>query len=186
MKQKIHALIFFTILVILSYILYPKFEDKRLGGNFSATHVSSNWQFEENAKKLNLLYFGFVRCPDVCPLAMVALKKAYSQLDPKEASKIQVIFVGVNFYEESPQEVSDFAKSFNENFIGLSSEEENLREITRLVGASFMLQRDEETSKVSVMHSDRLFFLDKKGKVETTLLNPSNSDEIVRLIRELL
>jgi len=52
--------------------------------------------------KVVLLYFGFVNCPEECPLTMAHLKQAVETLGPA-AGDLQVVMVSTDPVRDTPQ-----------------------------------------------------------------------------------
>src|SRR3982751_1851891 len=68
--------------------------------------------------KVVALYFGYTRCPDVCPTTMAALSQAVGLLGD-DAARVQGLFVTVDPKHDSPDVLARYVHSFNESFIGL-------------------------------------------------------------------
>ena len=70
--------------------------------------------------KWTLMYFGFTRCPDECPVAMSLIRNLYTTLEKKEfdLSDKQTILVTIDPENDSPEIVDKYAKAFNQDFIG--------------------------------------------------------------------
>ena len=75
-------------------------------------------------EKWTLIYFGYTRCPAECPVAMSLIKTLYSTLESKSFSleDKQVLLVTIDPENDSPGDVDQYAKAFNESFIGARGE----------------------------------------------------------------
>lgn len=136
------------------------------GGSFTLMNQQGEWQFQANAKKLNLLYVGYAKCPDVCPMTLSYLAEAMKDLNEKERQNVQVIFLSVDVQHDTAESVATYASQFNSSFIGLTGSEEQVDQLMRLIGASYILETDAKSYLgYSISHTDKVFFLNKKGIV---------------------
>lgn len=159
----------------------------RMGGDFSLTHEGARWTFSEHAKPLNLLYVGYAKCPDVCPMALSFSAQAFKMLTPKEASRVQLIFISVDAKNDTAESVSIYAKQFNPEFVGLTGTQEAIDLAIKAFGATYMVEENPKSYLgYSIAHTDRIFILNKKGIVVDSISSPRSADEIAQKIKENL
>lgn len=162
-------------------------KEPTLGGNFTLIYEGRPWSFSENAKQLNLLYVGYAKCPDVCPMALSYSAFALQKLTPKEAAKIKFVFISVDAAHDTAENVSTYAKQFNEQFIGLTGSQEDIDKTIKLFGASYVVEENPKSYLgYSIAHTDRVFILNKKGQVIDSVLSPRSAEEIINKIKEHL
>jgi protein SCO1/2 len=158
-----------------------------LGGDFHANYNGTSWKFSDESKKLNLLYFGYAKCPDVCPMALSYTSQAFASLTEDQKKKVRLIFMSVDVEHDTPANVATYAKNFDPTFIGLSGTKENIDAAVKLFAASYIEEKDPKSYLgYSISHTDRIYFLDKDGIVLDTLPNPRSADSIVQKIKENL
>ena len=80
---------------------------------------------EQTEGKLALLYFGYLNCPDICPVHLAQIAEVFDQ-DPALARETEVVFVSVDPERDSPGEIREFLDSFDSSFVGLSGTVEQL------------------------------------------------------------
>jgi len=68
--------------------------------------------------RITLVFFGFTRCPDVCPITMARLAKVYR--DVGEPDDVQVVMITVDPENDTPDVVGRYAAAFHPAFVGLS------------------------------------------------------------------
>ena len=73
--------------------------------------------------KWSLLYFGFSRCPDECPVAMYEISKLINVLREKEyyLEDKQWVLITIDPERDTPEIIDNYAKGFDADFIGLSA-----------------------------------------------------------------
>jgi protein SCO1/2 len=111
---------FFISLGLMGLFVWNAGREPVYGGDFTASFRGQDWNFEKEARDLNLLYFGYAKCPDVCPLSLSFLGAAFKKLTPDQIKKIKVIFVSVDYEHDKPEDVADYAQNFYPEFVGLS------------------------------------------------------------------
>jgi protein SCO1/2 len=71
-----------------------------------------------------LLFFGYTRCPDVCPTTMADIAVALRGVDPAVAKKVQVVFVTTDPANDTPPVLGEYLGRFDadlpQRFVGLT------------------------------------------------------------------
>lgn len=87
----------------------------------------------ETEGKLTLLYFGYVNCPDICPVHLAQIAEVFSQ-HPEVARESEVVFVSVDPTRDTPNVIRDFLDNFDSDFVGLTGSPEELVTAQEAVG----------------------------------------------------
>lgn len=74
----------------------------------------------DSGGKLRLVFYGFVRCPDVCPATLATLKGAYEELKPEQQAKLRVQLVSVDPEFDRPAVLREYLNQFDTDFVGLT------------------------------------------------------------------
>lgn len=88
----------------------------------------------QTAGKTALLYFGFLNCPDICPLHLSNISSALEELSPEEREQVMMVFVTVDPARDAPDEVRRYLDRFNDDFVGLTGTTEELAAAQRATG----------------------------------------------------
>ena len=112
----------------------------------------SNWQGD-----ILLMFFGFTRCIDVCPLTLGHLARIYSDLE--EPENLKVIMVSIDLEHDTKEIVQNYASSFHKDFIGLSGSAEEVAHAAK----NFFVGYKELPNQDQFIHTDSLAILDRKG-----------------------
>jgi protein SCO1/2 len=133
------------------------------------------------------LYFGYTSCPDVCPTTLAGLKAAIAKLSGNQASRIQVIFVSVDYKSDTPPKVSDYAGAFSPDFIGLTGTQQQIDQVTQEFGIYYKLDDpDPATGLYAVEHTATILLLDPQGNLLMTWSYGQQPDEIASDLKQLL
>ncbi|MGB4881580.1 MAG: SCO family protein [Neisseria sp.] len=138
----------------------------KIGGEFTLTDGSGQpFALSSLKGKLVLITFGYTHCPDVCPTQLLAFKDAITQLGD-QAKDVTAVFVSVDPERDTPTLVSDYAKMFNPDFIGLTAtgnqDLEAIKTQYRIVSSKV---EGKSASTYLVDHSAGAYILDKNGHV---------------------
>ncbi len=179
--------ILISSLMIVGAVVWYGSRTPQLGGAFTLNHLGQDWVLLDQTKKLNLIYVGYVKCPDVCPMTLTYAAQSFRQLSQEELENTQLLFISVDVAHDTPESVAQYAEQFAPQFIGLTGSEESIANAVQKIGASFMLEPSPGSRLgYSIAHSDRLFFLNKKGLVIDTIPNPRSAELITQKIKENL
>jgi hypothetical protein len=76
------------------------------------------WQ--KTGGHVTLLFFGYTRCPDVCPLHMSNIAMALKQLPTHVVDQIKAVFVTTDPARDTPAVLRSWLDHFDKRFIGLT------------------------------------------------------------------
>lgn len=83
--------------------------------------------------RVRLVFYGFVRCPDVCPATLASLARVYADLPEAQRERVQVQFITVDPEHDRPEVVRDYLGRFNPAFSGLTGEAAAIDEAARVM-----------------------------------------------------
>lgn len=83
--------------------------------------------------KLTLLYFGYVNCPDICPVHLAQIAEVLNRY-PEVARLTEVVFVTVDPGRDTPEVIRGFLDHFDPHFVGLTGTPEELVAAQEAVG----------------------------------------------------
>lgn len=83
---------------------------------------------EEFRGKLRLVFFGFVSCPDICPITLRNIGLALDALGPL-ADDVSVLFISVDPRRDTPDVLSEYTDLFHPAIVGLSGTYDQLTKV---------------------------------------------------------
>jgi len=108
-----------------------------------------------------LVYFGFTRCPDVCPTTLVKLAQALKQA---ALGPLRVVFVSVDPERDTPAVVGLYAHAFDPSFQGVTGKPGEIRSVAKNFAVAFD-RVDLPGGDYTMDHSAVLFLVDSRGIV---------------------
>lgn len=85
---------------------------------------------------VTLLYFGYLNCPDVCPVHMTNIAAVMRNLPYEVTGKVRVVFVTTDPARDTPEKLQAWLANFDSSFIGLRGTLEQVRAIEKSVGVA--------------------------------------------------
>lgn len=148
------------------------------GAQFGRANLEGRW---------SLLFFGFTHCPDICPMTMVQLDEVERLLAAGGArtDDLQTIFVSVDPDRDSPDRLAEYVKYFNEDFIGVSGEPEELQKLTRGLGAVYFIEDKDPDNDYLVDHSASVFVIDPEGRLIGVFTTPHEPDDMAARLQAI-
>ena len=95
-------------------------------------HTGKPFQYNDLKEEWSLIFFGYSKCPDVCPTTVFKLTEIYRILNEDKAieQQPQVIFISIDPGRDKPEILKEYLASFNPEFIGVTG---TLDEIKKLM-----------------------------------------------------
>jgi protein SCO1 len=102
----------------------------RFGGPFTLTdHTGRRVTERDFLGQFMLIYFGFTRCTDACPIDMPNLVHALEEIAPLDA-QVRPVFVTVDS-DDTPALLADYVSSLHPRLVGLTGSEAELAAMAR-------------------------------------------------------
>ena len=124
--------------------------------------------------KVVALYFGYTRCPDVCPLTLAELSRAVRLLG-EDGARVQGLFVTVDPRRDKPKVLAKYVRSFHPDFVGLYGD-----------AAQTARTADEFKVEAGEHHSIPVFLIDPSGRLRLVLHPEAGAESIAHDLRLLL
>ncbi|GAL27820.1 putative copper metallochaperone [Vibrio variabilis] len=69
--------------------------------------------FDQADPRTRIVYFGFTRCPDVCPTSLAMLAGALNQIDDETKSTLRPMFVSLDPERDAAEASAEYAHYFH-------------------------------------------------------------------------
>ncbi len=140
-------------------------EPAKSAPDFTLTDVSGRpFQLKTQQGKVVLLYFGYTRCPDVCPLTLAKLAQVRRALGP-DAGPVEVVFITVDPERDTAQDLQDYTARFDPTFVGLRGTWPELDPVIKSYGVTAQkLDLATGTPLGQVEHSSYIYVIDRAGR----------------------
>jgi protein SCO1 len=139
--------------------------------------------------ELLLVYFGYLSCPDVCPMTMGDIKRAQADLGPALADRTTVAFVTLDPERDDAQRLRSYLELFfDDRYLGLTAPDDAaLVALTDQLGVRFEVEEHAPgDERYDVAHSAITYVVDDTGTVVRELPFGTAASDYARVVRTLL
>lgn len=155
------------------------------GGAFRLTDTEGHPVTNETLKgKPYAIFFGFTRCPDVCPTTMARMAKLHQELGAK-ASGMNIVFVSVDPAHDKREDIASFLSMFDAPVIGLTgdpAELERMEKAFKIYVEKVPLPNGDYT----IDHTARILLFDRDGNFADTMDAKEPEDRALGKLRRLI
>lgn len=130
------------------------------------------------------IYFGYTRCPDVCPTTLMQLAHWRRQLGA-DGEKLQIVFVSVDPEIDTPSSVGAYADLFKASMIGLTGTPAQIDAVARAYRVVYM-KVPQPSGGYNVDHSTSVFLMDSAGNFSGVLRPLDSEEEALEKLRQLV
>lgn len=149
----------------------PPFRLNGPRGEFANADLLGRWTF---------LFFGYTRCPDVCPTALSLMKEVKAELGAvSPAPTFQVVFVSVDPQRDTPALLQEYMAAFDPAFIGVSGDDAALRPLVDVLKVSFRRNDRQDKHNYTVDHSAAIHLIDPQGRPQRLFPPPQQASALV-------
>ena len=146
-----------------------------LGGPFTLTAADGSTVTDQSLKgRPFVLFFGFTRCPDVCPTTLARLAKLRGAMG-SEGEELQIVFVSLDPEADKPADIGRYIDLFQTPIVGLTGTPEQVARIAKAYGI-YYAKVPQDGGNYTIDHTATVFVMDREGRLQSTL-DMKESDE---------
>jgi protein SCO1 len=142
---------------------------------------------EQFKGKWLLLYFGFARCPDICPSEMVKVGKVMDTLKikyPQLHKNIVPVFVSVDPARDSLKALREYGKDFHPSYIFLTGAPDQVNAMAKKFRVYVSKADESADGDYLVDHSIVIYFHDDTGDLADCFTQSMRPSDVVEKIVE--
>ena len=110
-------------------------------------------------QKPTLVFFGFTKCPGVCPTTLSTLSQALKKLENDTLPN--VLFITIDPNKDTSHQLNQYLKSFHPQIIGLTGPKHELASVYQSFQVYLSQVYDSESESTYLNHSGWVYFFDK-------------------------
>ena len=128
-----------------------------------------------------LLFFGYTHCPDVCPLTLAKLDRAFTEIGAKPG-QLRVVMVSIDPTRDTPEALAGYLHRYGPAFSGVTGTPSDIASLA----AAYGVDADPAAGGAHGMHTAAIFGIDRDGRLRVLIRPDSPQKEINEDIRALL
>ena len=168
--------------------------------DFKLTHPGLGQYGIDNLKgQWSLFFFGYARCPDICPTELFMMAEMMRKIGDDPAIKVkppQVVFVSVDPQQDTPELLQQYASFYHPSFIGVTGEQSVVDRLAKTMGVYYervyhlngkVLIFDPEEgvpegleNSYLINHSASIFLVNPNGELQAIFSAPHKPEVMVR------
>jgi len=130
------------------------------------------------------IFFGFTRCPDVCPTTLTRLANLREQLG-EDGGKFEIVFVSVDQDQDSPADIGSYVALFDTPILGLTGSQEQIDAIVKAYHV-FYRRIPLEGGDYTIDHTASVFLMDRAGRLQSIIDHKESQDMALAKLRRLV
>jgi protein SCO1 len=137
--------------------------------------------------KVVVLFFGFTRCPDVCPTTMVDYAAALKALG-NDAAKVQVLFATLDPERDTFPALQQYTSAFNPSFLALRGDLDATKKAADSFKVFFAknMGKDGNPLNYTLDHTAASYVYDPQGNIRLFVRNGQAVETVVKDLQQLL
>ena len=144
-----------------------------------------DFHLKDHRGKVILLFFGYISCPDICPVTLSKLSRAYHLLGNK-AENILTVFVSIDPQRDTPEKMKEYLKYFKLKIVGLTGTKAEIDKVVDAYKASYQKVETDSAAGYLVDHSDLVYLIDGQGRVVDLIHFDDEASKVAELIKKNL
>ncbi|MES9976547.1 MAG: SCO family protein [Candidatus Thiodiazotropha sp.] len=161
--------------------------DMPLGGDFTLHSSQGEFSLEQLRGQVVLLFFGYTKCPDVCPTSLAFLTQALNELTDDELKSVQGVFISVDPKRDSYEVLDEYVNYFHTKLIGVTGSETEIAAVAKLYGAQYYeVALEDSAFGYAVNHSAVTYLITPEGILRFVFPHETPPSIIREAIRHVL
>jgi protein SCO1/2 len=133
--------------------------------------------------KALVLFFGFARCPDICPTTLAEVAAAVKSLGA-DAERVQVLFITLDPERDTEKVIGDYVRAFDPRFVALRGDLAATQRVAKDFKIYFEKRKQGETYTID--HSSQLYVMDAQGRLRLLVRHERIGQDLAADLRLLL
>lgn len=155
------------------------------GGPFTLTAPDGSTVTDKTlAGKPFAIFFGFTRCPDVCPTSLARMARLRKQLGP-DGMKFNIVFVSVDPGHDRPADLGRYVALFDTPIQGLTGTEAQLEQIKKGYGV-YAAKVPQPGGDYTIDHTAAIYLMTARGEFAGTIDHQEADQTALAKLRRLI
>ncbi|GLT13691.1 SCO family protein [Vibrio algivorus] len=142
--------------------------------------------FSADDPRIRIIYFGFTRCPDVCPTSLAMLAAALKQIEPQYLEDIRPMFITLDPERDSGTDAQKYAHYFHPSIEGYSGSLQDISTLAHQYGVIFQkTELADSALTYTIDHSSYFYFVKPDGSLLKKVPHTLNPQPLILAIQQI-
>ena len=156
-----------------------------IGGPFALTAPDGSRVTDQTLKGTPFaIFFGFTRCPDVCPTTLSRMAQLRKQLRP-DGDKFRIVFVSVDPGYDSPEDIGRYVELFGTPILGLTGTDKEVDAAVKAYRA-FYQKVPTKSGDYTIDHTASVYLMDANGKLQSIIAYDETNPSALAKLKQLV
>lgn len=146
------------------------------GKTITQRHFRGRWM---------LIYFGYTRCPDECPLTLEKMAVLLTALG-SAAAKLAPIFITIDPTHDTPAVLARYLEKFSPGITGLTGPIGEIAKVAALYDAYFNAANHEASGKSKIGHSTFLYLMTPNNRFANLFPVTITVPQLITVLRPII
>jgi protein SCO1/2 len=162
-------------------------ERPRIDGDFELLDVRGRIaRWSELGNRLQLVFFGFTHCPEVCPVTMATAAEAIRNLG-EPASDVRLLLISVDPDRDTPERMAEYTAPFQPQVVGLTGTPEQVATAAKTFHVMYeKMPPMDAGGDYMVNHTSSIFVLGPHNEILDIIPYGAKSVEIAAVLQRHL
>ena len=139
--------------------------------------------FADHLSGWRLVNFGYMFCPDICPINLSFLSDVKNTWEQQEnPTPLNVLHITFDPERDTPKLLNKYLTYMHPDFYGLTSDVERIKAITQQLNVVFILEQPDERGHYFITHSDSMALINPQGEYVGLFKGPYNKDNMLQAL----
>ena len=157
-----------------------------LGGDFTLRSADGDVSLAELRGRVVPIYFGYMSCPDICPMTLSVLGTALRALEEGELQKVQALFISLDPHRDDLPRLSEYARYYHPRIQGVTGSQAQLDEVARRYRVVVSKVPTGGEGQYTLDHTSRLALVGRDGRLARMIPDGIPPPVVTEAIRHLL
>ncbi|MGE0269395.1 MAG: SCO family protein [Candidatus Omnitrophota bacterium] len=187
----------FLVLFLLAQIVCPRavradtslkyYDDINPSHDFILTDQDGNkFQLKDHRGQVILLFFGYLSCPDICPVTMSKISRVYQLLSAQEKEKVLTVFISVDGDRDTPEKIKEYLDYFEMDAVGLTGNPLIVDEVVADYKAWYEKVGVESALGYLIDHTTYVYLIDGDGNVRALFHPEDKVPDMAGAVKQVL
>lgn len=158
----------------------------QIGGPFALRAPDGSRVTDQTLKGMPFaIFFGFTRCPDVCPTTLSRLASLRKQLG-KDGDKFRIVFVSVDPGYDSPEDVGRYVEMFGTPILGLTGTKKEIDAAVKAYRAFYQKVPTNNGADYTIDHTASVYLMDAQGRLQSIIAYDETDTSALAKLKRLV